>query len=259
MKQPYNTPLQIYQQSLKLVHEQENISCQFGLAAGNLTELISTAVNFLHPQEIEYLQNLKFERRQFSFLLGRYCSKKTVACFNKLEDLTHFQVKKGSFQQPFLSGNGVTETQISLSHTDTISTSIVFPSSLIMGIDMEYLQPKYETILQNQLQDQELKLIKSQFTLKDPIFGLTFMWTVKEALAKALKTGLTIPLNLLAIDNIESQGQYWLSTFENFSQYHALSFHVLDFIFTIVFPKQYRISLDVGEISTWLTTLDSQI
>jgi 4'-phosphopantetheinyl transferase len=57
----------------------------------------------LHPNERQYFDTLIIERRQFSYLLGRYVAKECIAVYAEKDDLTKVEIKHGVFKQPIVN------------------------------------------------------------------------------------------------------------------------------------------------------------
>jgi len=69
------------------------------------------------------------------------------------------------------------------------------------------------------------------------------VWTMKEALSKALRCGLTVPLNLLEVRAAVLQRDGSLrSEFSNFSQYKCQTWVVSPCVLSIALPLQLLMS-----------------
>lgn len=240
-----------YQQNITLSDDKNFNVCWLGFASCDLMSLKMHAENFLHTNELRYLETLHYEKRQFSFLLGRYCAKQLVSrhCQKKI---TEFEITTGIFRQPIITD---IDLEISLSHSEKMSAAIAFPRQLILGLDLEVLQPRYATAIQQELVEPEISLLAHTFVNEPIIMGLTIIWTIKEALSKALKTGLTIPLQFLEVHTIERYDNYCFSTFKNFPQYQTITIWMADLVLSIVFPKATIISIDIADLQKHLLHL----
>lgn len=190
----------------------------------------------LHPEEMEYFSKLKFEKRRKSFLLGRFCAKKAFSSMVSGVRPRDIRIDKGIFDQPLLRHPLARNMQVSISHCDDIGAALVFPESHPMGIDVERIDPGRGDVIEGQLVDSEMEILKSAPRSKDAMLAL--MWTVKEALSKVMKTGLTAPLSIYEISAIESKNTCVVSSFKNFGQYKAFSFHNGEYVFSIAGPRQ---------------------
>ena len=71
---------------------------------------------------------------------------------------------------------------------------------------------------------------------------VTQLWTAKEALSKALRCGLTCPVELLATEGAAFRGDAVTGRFRNFGQYRFESVLAGPFAFSIVLPRSSSLS-----------------
>lgn len=199
---------------------------------------------FLHEDEYEYFKTLKYKRRINSFLLGRYSAKRAISALAGEENLKKILIKNGVFNQPVVICETGSNIQVSLTHCDDFAVAVAFNDMLILGIDIEKTNQRINAGVEAELTQYEKELAYS-VSYSYEIF-LLMIWTMKEALSKVLKTGLTIPLNILEVKNIERQDGYFVSTYTNFFQYKAITFIVEDYVYSLTYPKS--IEIDVSRI-----------
>ena len=72
------------------------------------------------------------------------------------------------------------------------------------------------------------------------------LWCLKEALSKALRCGLTVPLELLAVGSVEPHPIVLWAGFANFAQYRGLSLVAGDLAAALVLPKTVTLALDTA-------------
>ena len=198
---------------------------------------------FLHPKELAYFDSLRFERRQKSFLLGRFCAKQALSAFLQESDMTKISVHHGVFEHPvvqYSKGKGV---QISISHCDHCGGAIAFPEEHPMAIDLEKIDPRKRDVILTQCTPEEFKLIQS---LPIPeTTQLTLLWTVKESLSKVLKCGLMTPFKIFEIKEVESESDCFFWTFRKFAQYKVISFVIGNTACSIITPKKTKLMINV--------------
>lgn len=198
----------------------------------------------LHPQELNYYETLVVENRKKSYLLGRYSAKQAVFSLVGLSNPQNTFIKQGFFNQPIFINNYNKNVQVSISHCEDIGAAVAFPEDLPMGIDVERIDQSKTNILESQMTENEIALIKS---FPYPyITMLVLLWTVKEALSKVLKTGLMTPFHIYEINMLMVKHNNIVSNFENFGQYKGLSFNLGRYVYTIVYPKNTEIDLDIN-------------
>jgi 4'-phosphopantetheinyl transferase len=192
-------------------------------------------IKYLHTKELDYYLKLTYERRVRSYLAGRYAAKKAVSSFVQEEHLDKILIEQGIFHQPIVVYPHQKNIQVSITHCENIGAAIVFPEAIPMGIDIERISIKRKDVLNAQMTDEEKDLIKS-FAYPEEI-ALTLLWTAKESLSKILKTGLTIPFNILEIYKLEVKENAVLGYFKNFPQYCVTSFVFNQYVCSITYPK----------------------
>lgn len=221
------------------------------LAYLSLTELKEQLNNFLHPKELAYFQTLSFERRQKSYLLGRFVAKQAITHYKSGLSPTEILIDYGVFQYPIVYYPGKHKIHISYSHSEQCGIALAFPENHPMGIDLEVIDTEKNEVIATQLTQEEKSLIT---TLHDPLPARTYalFWTIKEALSKTLHTGLTSPFEIYAVKQLQLKNNYWVSEFKNFTQYQALSFSLGKFICSIVYPRRTQMTINIDSMQQWL-------
>lgn len=231
---------------LKTKHLKEFHPISLHVCMLGYSQLANNLDDYLHLDEKDYLKTLKYEQRIRSYLLGRYAAKKAVAALLDDDHLTKIQIINGVFNQPVILHDSPIRIQVSLTHCDDLAAAIAFPEIMILGIDIEKINSRLTRTVEAELTSSE-KLIAARLSCTYESF-VTIIWTLKESLSKALKTGLAVPLHLLEVKNIEDKDGYWVSSFTNFPQYAAISFVVEDYAYSLTYPKYVEIELNISLI-----------
>ncbi|NRS16251.1 4'-phosphopantetheinyl transferase superfamily protein [Brevibacillus sp. HB1.4B] len=200
-------------------------------------------VKFLHPKEFEYYFQLEYERRVKSYLTGRYVAKRAVSFLVGDESLERICIEQGIFHQPVVNLPNATNVQVSITHCDDLAAGIAFSEELPMGIDMERISVDRNKVLETQMTVKESSLFSCLPYSYETT--LTLFWTVKEALSKILKTGLTTSFHIYEISQVEARDGVVYSLFENFPQYRTASFILGDYVCSITYPKKTEWSVAV--------------
>lgn len=244
-------------QTLKLLRINYQSSAELCFTIATLTQLQKHMLEVLHSEELDYWSSLAFAKRQQSYLLGRYAAKQAISRQDGNMPYPSILIKPGIFDYPiayYPSTNH--KVQITISHCENLGVALAFSEDHPMGIDLEAIKTGNKTTIAGQLTDHEQKLINS---CTDPASELnpdilyTIFWTVKEALSKVLRTGMMTPFTIYAIKNIVAQDNYWISEFENFAQYQAMSFILGQQICSIVYPKQTELTINLSGIQQWIS------
>ena len=229
----------------------KNLSLKAGLCFSQVTfqQLKEGSSSFLHPMEESYFRGLTHPRRQHSYLLGRYCAKQAlIACCNDV-DVEEVAIKAGVFDHPVVVCGLDASLQVSISHTSDFGAALAFPETHPMAIDVETICSSKSDTIRSQLTLTEQKLWSSLHKEgEDEATQLTLLWTVKEALSKALRCGLTVPFEILEIETIRETEGFVISTFKNFKQYQAISFCLEGNVCSIVHPFNTSFSIDINGI-----------
>jgi len=196
----------------------------------------------LHWKEYKYYHTFKYDKRKKSYLLSRYTAKKAFSAHIGENNLKSILIQPGVFTQPVAVYKYNRNTQVSISHCDDFGAALAFSEAAPMGIDIEMVDGEKNEVIKTQLTNSEKALLKSYYPYETM---LTCLWTIKEGLSKVLKTGLTVPLNILEIQRLVTDSNCIISYFKNFGQYKAISFALGKYICSVVYPLQTEISLDI--------------
>jgi len=203
---------------------------QFAAIAGRAGE-------FLHPEELAILRGFKAERRQASYLLGRYTGKSALGiCVGPDFQPAQTVIAAGIFGQPVVQGQAWRPWGVSISHTDHLVCGLAFPEAHPMAIDVEEIDEARTKVMLTQIGGEERDHVQSVCGSID--LAATVVWTAKEALSKALRCGMTCPYELLEVSGLEERNGTFLGRFKNFGQYQYQSWRRGKTVVTIVLPKK---------------------
>jgi len=198
--------------------------------------LIELAADFLGPTEAAYFSTLRFERRQRSYLLGRYAAKLALRGLLNEPDLRAIEIGRGVFDQPIVLPPQTDALDVTISHADSLAVALAFPRGHPMGIDIERVDPARLGTILTQLSEQEKKWVIA--STENGLRLATALWTAKEALSKVLRTGLMSSMEIydLAEFKVAPTGT-WQGLFQHFGQYKATVCVGQSFALGIVLPK----------------------
>lgn len=201
------------------------------------------AVKFLHAKEFEYYFTLEFERRVKSYLTGRYVAKEAVSFLSGEKSLERICIEQGILHHPVVTLPNTPNIQVSITHCDDLAAAIAFSEELPMGIDIERISVDQNKVLETQMTAKESSLFSCLPYSYETT--LTLFWTVKEALSKILKTGLTTSFHIYEISQMEVRDGVVYSLFENFPQYRTASSILGSYVCSITYPKKTELSVAV--------------
>jgi phosphopantetheine--protein transferase-like protein len=154
----------------------------------------------LSPQESSVFETLANSRRKREWLLGRIVAKDAVRLILSKSlnrrfasaDIEIFNDASG-VPEVYISGNRLTMPEISLSITHkegfAVAVALKTDSQQKIGIDLEKIEPREEG-LEKLFFTQAEQSILSNWLRRDRDLALAAAWSAKEAVAKALGTGL---------------------------------------------------------------------
>ncbi len=153
--------------------------------------------NFLSPLELEKLAGLLVPKRRTEWLHGRRAAKQLL--FNRSPQLAGSDPAKISVLNApsgapyFADANGMAlPLALSLSHrAGWVACAVADQPGLSIGIDLECIEPRADNFVETFFTDQEIAFTGS-LTGKQRDLWITLVWSLKEAVLKALGQGLRL-------------------------------------------------------------------
>lgn len=154
------------------------------------------APDWLSCQESERLADMRVPKRRHDWQLGRWTAKYAVAAYLGIEPLSP---NLASIEiRPALSGapevyieDRCAPVSISLSHRDGRAICAVAPFGVSLGCDLEVVEPRCDAFVTDYFTSEEQALIVE--TVHEARFRLlALLWSAKESVLKALRTGLRL-------------------------------------------------------------------
>ena len=231
--------------SLELIRNEKKVDAYMAYVYDDVYKnIINDTDNFLHNSERNYFTSLKSEKRRFTYLTGRFAGKLALSQYLHEPNLRAIEIRSGCFDQPLAKHLSFDTPEVTLSHCSDLAVAITYQAGHIMGIDVEEIDFSKSHVLKSQLTEAEA--IKAQQNFEDYRIGYHLMWTAKEALSKALKCGLTVPFDILEIEDLNSQKENnYTSIFKNFAQYKCISWIMDRHLLSITLPRKTEMGTDV--------------
>ena len=196
---------------------------------------------WLHPSEMVQWQSMGSERRRMGYLVGRYAAKRAAGRYLRTEALEAVEVANGVFQQPILRFPARDIPHVTLCHTERLALAVAHEPDHVLGIDAEPLDDTRAHVLRPILSGSERALLGG-LALSE-LNALFLLWTAKEALSKALRCGLTVPLGVLETDSMAWTGAGDLRcTFTSFPQYQGRCALARGHAVALVLPKETQLN-----------------
>jgi len=207
-----------------------------GTESADLTGLMPAS--YLHPSELAQAAAFRFAARRQIFLLGRLAAKAALGSYLVESDWTRVELTHGIFGQPLVNYAASHDAEVSLSHSSGFAAAVAFPRECPVAVDVETVDSDRAATVKNELKFllEEQQWIHSAAVEERAAYVL--LWTVREALGKVLRCGITCPLELLAVDKIQRLADgVWESDYRNFRQYKCWSWIRSGRVLSIALPK----------------------
>lgn len=219
------------------------VTAAIGFAFGSNYEASRTQrSSFLHRHEEKRWSEFKHDRRQRSYLLGRQAAKGAFTVCFPATAAGEIDITNGVLGQPWLQAPPGLAAEFSLAHTDDAGAAVVCQPGHPMGIDVERMDPERANVARSCLLPEE-SAAAAGLALSETSAALV-LWGMREALAKVLRCGLTLPLPLLATENITGGVDSIRAEFRNFRQYRAESWLMGDYVLSLALPRKSRLRFD---------------
>lgn len=158
-------------------------------------------------------------------------------------------ILEGVFGQPVVAGDvaQAIPPRIGIAHSRGCAVALACSPLHPMGIDVETVDEAGARAVRSQATAGEHALLDGMWLAEAE--ACTLLWTVKEALAKTLTTGLMCPLWLYDVESIERENDFVVATYSNFPQYRALAFTLSPNVrCAIALPKFSRCLTDAAAL-----------
>ena len=171
---------------------------------------------FLGEEELLRLAGLRFEKRRSEWLLGRWTAKRLLQhCLDGVIAPTRLQIFNDESGQPYVVDDRGERMGgcLSISHRAGRALCAWTPEPCAkMGADLELLEPRDPIFIEDYLGTSEKGLALACNGVRRDLF-VTLAWSAKEAVFKALGTGLRMDTR-----SVEVRGLDWLAKDEGIPQ-----------------------------------------
>jgi len=242
---------------------QESGSQRFGarlhgwlsLVPADLDLLTARSSLFLTPAELDIVLSAPHRARRHSLLMGRYAAKRAVRALLPDRSWQDCTIQSGPLGEPLCVGDNLPELTLSLSHCDTLALAAILPQDCRLGVDVECLRPDLVESLASHSADREIALLPNvlEWTLGQKMLAL---WCLKEALAKAHKTGFTLPFDQFDISDLTFDQGWLQARFTNLPGYQAQCLWTHQHCLALAFTQPGTLLIDTHALCRILATLE---
>ena len=242
MNQPHSHQFDLFCSSLRtrpdavlcLAHHDagSEIALRVGPHSSGPPGAVSDPESVLHPLERKQIAAFGSARRRAHYLAGRSVAKQALVrlLLSRREkglalgwdQFSRIHIVNGVLGQPVLRQPEKSGIGVSIAHSDHIAAALAFDEASPMAVDVERVDGKHIDTIWGQLTARERELV-SEF--KDKGNLCTALWTVKEALAKVLRTGLaSLRLSVYEVKRCQCKHAVVVTHFCRIPAYSAVSF-----------------------------------
>ena len=195
----------------------------------------------LSANELAQLERMQFAQKRQSFLLGRLAAKRALRSVLDETNLSAIEIQPGVFGQPLIVHPRAHGLDVTLSHSHGLAVALAFPAAWPIGIDLETVAHDVAATLLTEmnLSDAERRWYAAT---ANPASACGVLWSAREALGKAMKSGVNSPLGVLSACDIEPApcrpgATAWCGGYTNFSQFRWRAQISGETVLTLTVPR----------------------
>lgn len=226
-------------------------ACLSVLQEDQCSALVVNCHEWFHPLEWRRINRLTGEKRKMEYILGRGACKLALSILLQHSNVADLIIESGVFGQPVLNFFSDQHPELSISHTDGLAAALVADRGCPIAIDVEKLNGRSVDHLSYGITESDLQQFSQiQFSI-DHIYLRA--WTIKEALSKVLRCGITAPFSLFDIQSIIFLDQHTLQCrYKNFPQYNCYSWKIDDYLLAMVTPRNVTFNFGTHQLQAIL-------
>jgi 4'-phosphopantetheinyl transferase len=163
--------------------------------------------HWLSPGEIDRLHSLRFAKRYADWRLGRWTAKRAIAAcldwppYPQVFARIEIRAIPSGAPEPIIAGFR-TPLAISLSHRAGRAMCAVSSSEILLGCDLEIIEPRSAAFVTDYFTPEEQSLVARTSSAERPEI-ITLLWSAKESALKALRQGLRLDTRSLTVTLLE--------------------------------------------------------
>ena len=164
---------------------------------------VSAENDWLSSWESSVVRGMRIPKRRSDWRLGRWTAKHAVAAYLNIRShprtLAKIEIRPAASGAPevFLE-NSPADVSISLSHRAGIGACVVAPSGVMLGCDLEIVEPRSDAFVADYFTFEEQAMVR-RTPESDRSHVLALLWSAKESALKALRAGLRIDTRCVVV------------------------------------------------------------
>lgn len=159
--------------------------------------------SWLSAREQVHLAGLRVAKRAADWRLGRWTAKCALAaCLDLPATLAQIEIRPSPSGAPEAFVNGCpVGASISISHRAGMAICAVAPAGVMLGCDLEAIEPHSEAFIADYFTPEEQALLAAS-PAQDRLRLLAVLWSAKESTLKALREGLRLDTRSVSVSPI---------------------------------------------------------
>ena len=148
--------------------------------------------SWLSRGERDIVSAMRFPKRRNDWRLGRWTAKLAVCAYQMKEycQLSSLEIRAAADGAPeAFWDDGSENVSVSISHSGDRSLCVVGPRNFAVGCDLEWIEPREESLIQDYFTPEEIALSKKTPEAERD-FVSNLIWSAKETTLKILREGL---------------------------------------------------------------------
>ncbi|MDR0632212.1 MAG: 4'-phosphopantetheinyl transferase superfamily protein [Holosporaceae bacterium] len=196
------------------------------LAVANTSDFsLENLKEWLSDGELEKLDRIGIEKRRKEFCLGRATTKKALSSFVDGLVFRNVNIINEKSGCPVI---GNSDYATSISHAGDVVASLVFKGNFSFGLDIENLKRNSIKAVKSVISDGE--------SIPDDAKSLMAAWTLKEALGKALKCGLSLPFEEFELSQFTQDTDRFSCSYAKHPEFKGGAAVYDDYSYAIAYP-----------------------
>ena len=214
-----------------------------------------SSLDLLHDEERALLPAPRYAARRRALIRGREAAKSALRLLHPQLDPAQVAILPGEKGRPLVTGSELAGVGVSLSHISGASVAVAFPETCPIGIDWERIDPINTEALKRVSRPRE------RAEHEDDLTVLTRLWTLKEALAKVVRTGFSVPVETFETTALTQTDGVFHAAFTAFPQHIGTSVSSLHLCLALVTRSDVApgvlTSQAMARVRLWLETSPS--
>lgn len=209
--------------------------------------LLSNLDVYFSKREIATYQKTTSNKKQKTYLLGRYAIKLAAGYFLDESSLNEIEVVSTVVQYPVIRHLSRNTPEVTLSHCDPLALALAHEAGHVVGLDIEKKSPSKIRVFERSMTPDEISLCRGIEKVSYKTLA-NLLWTVHESLSKAIKCGFSVSFKLLEIKNLTVHNAYYHFTFRHFAHLHSYAYVLDKHILSITLPIKTQVVFNKQDI-----------